>query len=89
MIEKAKSKGTHALVDAMLDIVNGGVLSTGDKVRDAELVKTIRWILGKRNAQYSENLKITHETEQRVFVLPDGILPGEIIEPQDNSGDAE
>lgn len=86
MIEKAKMRGTHALVDAAVDIMNGGVLSTGDKIRDAELVKLIKWILGKRNSYYSENIKITHETEQRVFVLPEDVLQGQLIEHRDDEG---
>ena len=91
MIEKAKMRGTHALVDASMDIMNGGPLSTGDKVRDAELIKLIKWILGKRNSYYTENVKVTHEGEQRVFVLPEGILPGELLDDQSNDtldGDA-
>lgn len=88
MIEKAKQRGTHALVDAMMDIMNGGPLSTGDGSRDAELVKLIKWILGKRNSYYTENVKVTHESEQKVFVLPEGIIPGEIIEDK-SEGDPE
>lgn len=83
MIDKAKMRGTHALVDVMMDIMNSGPMSTGDNSRDAELVKLIKWILGKRNSYYTENVKVTHEGEQRVFVLPSDILPGELIE--DNS----
>lgn len=83
LIEKAKMKGTHALVDAMVDIMNGGPLSTGDKIRDAELVKLIKWVLGKRNTYYSENIKITHETEQRVFVLPEDVIQGQIVNQSD------
>lgn len=88
MIEKAKMKGTHALVDAMVDIANGGYLSTGDATRDAELIKLIKWVLGKRNTYYSENIKITHETEQRVFVLPEGIIPGQLVDQSADDGEA-
>jgi hypothetical protein len=88
MIEKAKMRGTHALVDAMVDIANGGPLSTGDKIRDAELVKLVKWILGKRNSYYTDNVKITHETEQHVFVLPQNILPGEYTD-KDKDEDSE
>jgi hypothetical protein len=82
LIEKAKARGTHALVDAMVDIISGGVLSTGDGQRDSELVKLIKWILGKRNSYYTDNIKVTHEQEHRVFVLPDNVLPGQLIEDQ-------
>lgn len=89
LIEKAKAKGTHALVDAMVDIMNGGYLSTGDKVRDAELIKVIKWMLGKRNSQYSENIKITHETEHKVFVLPEEVITGQLIDQDANDSDPD
>jgi hypothetical protein len=88
MIEKAKVRGTHALVDAMVDIINGGPLSTGDKIRDAELVKIIKWMIGKRNhAYYGDQIKVTHESEQMVFVLPDQIIQGQLVEQDETIED--
>lgn len=90
MIEKAKVRGTHALVDAMVDIVSEGYLSTGDKMRDAELVKVVKWIIGKRNhAYYGDQIKVTHESEQMVFVLPDQIIQGQLVEQDAPVGEDE
>ena len=56
-VEQATQSGQDALVDLQYNIASGGVFSTGDTMRDRELINVIRWIAGKRSSRkYGEKI---------------------------------
>ena len=63
LLDWARSEGTHGLVDAQLDIAQGGTLSTGDTERDAMLIKAIQYVASKRNrAAFGDKVEVQKTT---------------------------
>jgi hypothetical protein len=60
LIQWARSEGMEILFDSQLDIAAGGYFSTGDKERDALLIKAINNVTAKRNrAAFGEKTEVT------------------------------
>lgn len=53
------------------DILRGGIMSTGDRLRDMALVDYNKWKLGKHaRRKFGENVKVEHTHRVEPIVLP-------------------
>lgn len=75
-INEAREVGTHALYDATIDIAFGGPFSTGDRLRDELVVKTLQHTASRRNpSQFGERLAIEASHSIAPVMLPAIALP--------------
>ena len=70
-IEEAYEYWADVIDDVNEDILRGGIMSTGNLVRDIELVKYSKWRMSKRNrTQFGDTLDVKHSTETININLP-------------------
>ncbi|HKY53344.1 MAG TPA: hypothetical protein VJM08_03520 [Anaerolineales bacterium] len=71
LIDEAYEYWADVIDDINEDILRGGIMSTGNIVRDVELVKHNRWRQSKRNRkQYGDKVELNHTSDQIVINLP-------------------
>lgn len=64
MLDAAYEEWAETMDDANEDILRGGIMSTGDKLRDIELVKHNRWRMSRRNRKkFGEKVDVNHTSD--------------------------